>query len=90
MPNISVFHTGIEKYLSKNDMKYDYAVLSYIIHEIDEDKRNDILINLSSAADKIILVDYLYPRPGNGWSMLNEVVEFAAGYDHYSNFKSIF
>ncbi len=86
--NISVFHSSIEKYLSGLKIKYDYAVLSYVIHEIDESKRRDILIKLSSAAEKIILVDYLYPRPSNIWSFLNESVEFAAGYGHYSNFKN--
>ena len=37
---------------------------------------------------KIIIVDYLYPRPKRFTSVLNEVIEFAAGRDHYKSFKS--
>lgn len=88
MPNVNLFHSSIEKYFSEPFIKYDYAVLSFVIHEIDESNRKNILTILSSAASKIILVDYLFPRPLNIWSMLNEAVEFAAGFGHYSNYKN--
>ncbi len=88
LTNAALYHSSVEEYISKINFKYDYAVLTYVIHEIDENKRRDILINLSMIADKIILADYLYPRPKNIWSLINEVVEFAAGFGHYSNFKN--
>jgi hypothetical protein len=62
--------------------------MSYVIHEVDEHLRNDILKTLSENADKVILIDYLHPRPKHYWSWLNEAVEFAAGKEHYTNFKS--
>jgi hypothetical protein len=63
-------------------------VLSYVIHEIDESLREQILKELAESAKKIILIDYLTPRTKGMWSLLNEIVEYAAGKEHYSNFKS--
>ena len=43
---------------------------------------------ISAISEKIIVGEYLVPRPQGLWNVLNEVVEFAAGKDHYNNFKS--
>ncbi|MBS3944763.1 MAG: class I SAM-dependent methyltransferase [Melioribacter sp.] len=87
-PNITFHHADITKFLSLKNKKYDYAVLSYVIHEVDISLRVEILKLLSQAAAKIIIVDYLTPRPKGFWSRLNEIVEFIAGKEHYRNFKS--
>jgi 2-polyprenyl-3-methyl-5-hydroxy-6-metoxy-1,4-benzoquinol methylase len=86
--NISVINSGIDEHLNASGEKYDYAVMSYVIHEIDEEQREQVLRSLAKGAKKIILVDYLYPRSFNFWSALNEAVEFAAGRRHYRNFRS--
>lgn len=39
-------------------------------------------------ASKIIIGDYLVPRPAGFWSNITEVIEFIAGADHYRNFKN--
>jgi SAM-dependent methyltransferase len=87
-PNITFHHADVTKFLSGKNRKYDYAVLSYVIHEVDISLRVEILKLLSKAADKIIIIDYLAPRPKGFWSGLNEIVEFIAGKDHYRNFKT--
>ncbi|MCO6474752.1 MAG: class I SAM-dependent methyltransferase [Melioribacteraceae bacterium] len=87
-PKIKFYHSDIYRFFENGDKHYDYAVMSYVIHEVDEHLRNDILKTLSENADKVILIDYLHPRPKNYWSWLNEAVEFAAGKEHYTNFKS--
>lgn len=86
--NIKFIHADVLNHLTENNSKYDYAVLSYVIHEIDESLRENILIALSSSASNIILIDYLTPRTKGIWSFLNEIVEYAAGKEHYSNFKT--
>ncbi|HQJ46827.1 MAG TPA: hypothetical protein PK195_09300 [Ignavibacteriaceae bacterium] len=43
---------------------------------------------MSLIADKIIIGDYLVPVRTGFWSVLNELVEYFAGEDHYRNFKS--
>jgi len=47
-----------------------------------------LLRGISGISKKIIVGDYLVPSPKGLWNALNEVVEFAAGKDHYNNFKS--
>jgi ubiquinone/menaquinone biosynthesis C-methylase UbiE len=86
--NIKFYHEDIKSYLGKNDIRFDYAILSYVIHEIDEAKRTDILKILSSHTEKIIIVDFLSPHPKSITGIINRVVEFFAGKSHNRNFKS--
>ena len=85
---IKFFHDDIKSFLGKSDIRYDYAILSYVIHEIDESKRTDILKILSLHAEKIIIVDYLSPHPKSITGTINRIVEFLAGIKHNRNFKS--
>ncbi|MBK6912612.1 MAG: class I SAM-dependent methyltransferase [Ignavibacteriales bacterium] len=84
---ISFLHTNFSTLISQN-FHFDYAVMTYVIHEVNEEDRINLLKELSQIADKIIIGDYLVPRPNGFWSALNEVVEFAAGIDHYRNYKN--
>lgn len=86
--NIKFIHADVLNHLTENENKYDYAVLSYVIHEIDESLRENILLALSKSVSKTILIDYLTPRIKGMWSLLNEIVEYGAGKEHYSNFKT--
>ena len=85
---ISFYHTDAENFLRVNRNHYDYSVLSYVIHEIDEPARVPLLKLLSEYCDKIILIDYLVPRPKGFANLINGIVEFVAGKEHYKNFKS--
>jgi len=87
-PRIKFYHSDIYRFFENGEKHYDYAVMSYVIHEVDEHLRNNILKTLSQNADKVILIDYLAPRPSTYWSYINEAVEFLAGREHYANFKS--
>lgn len=84
---ISFHHTNLSNLISQN-FHFDYAVMTYVIHEVNEDERINLLNELSQIADKIIIGDYLAPKPSGFWSALNEVVEFAAGSEHYRNYKN--
>lgn len=85
--NISFIHTDVET-LKHNTKNFDYAILTYVLHEVDETKRLDLLRSISSVAEKIIIGDYLVPQTLGFWKILNEVIEFIAGKEHYRNFKS--
>ncbi len=85
--NVSFYHSGIREFLD-NNKSFDYSVLSYVIHEVDEEKRSEILKQLAEHSQHVIIIDYLVPRSFSFWCFLNEIVEFAAGKDHYKNFKS--
>ncbi|MCX6144939.1 MAG: hypothetical protein NTZ35_17175, partial [Ignavibacteriales bacterium] len=86
--NICFHHSDVLEFLRDTETRYDYAVLTYVLHEIDETARQAILEVLSKAAREIIIVDYLAPQPRNFAGTLNELIEYVAGWGHYSNFKS--
>ncbi len=67
---------------------YDHAVLSYVIHEVDERARVALLKTVAARSRRLILADYRVPRVRGWFNMLTEAVEFAAGPDHYRGFRS--
>ena len=81
-------HTDALEFIMKTDFHFDFAIVSYVLHEVREEERDVLLWGLSGVADKIIIVDYLVPQPRNYCGLLNELVEYAAGTEHYRNFKS--
>lgn len=83
---ISFLHTTLSDLISKQQ-HFDYAVITYVIHEVNPEERIPLLKEMMNLADKIIIGDYLVPISKNFWSVLNEVVEFLAGKEHYTNFK---
>ena len=86
--NISFEHKRLEDIIKENKEHFDYAVSTYVIHEIEEAERINLLKEMATIADKIILGDYLFPAKRGFWYVLNEVVEFAAGRNHYRNYKN--
>jgi len=85
---ISFQHKNISEISSGGKEHFDYAVMTYVIHEVDEEKRVNLLKEIAQVADKIIIGDYLVPKPKGFWSGLNEIVEFVAGSEHYRNYKN--
>jgi ubiquinone/menaquinone biosynthesis C-methylase UbiE len=86
--NIEFIHADFNEFIRNNGEKFDFAVLSYVLHEVYDAQRIQILSNLKRIADKIIISDYLVPMPRNFWGALTYIVEFLAGTTHYSNFKN--
>ncbi len=86
--NISFRHLNLSEIINEKQAHFDYAILTYVIHEVDEEERISLLAELASVADKIIIGDYLVPRPRVLGSIFTEIIEFIAGAEHYRNFKS--
>jgi SAM-dependent methyltransferase len=86
--NISLEHISVNEIIKEGREYFDYAVSTYVIHEIDEGERIILLKEMADIADKIIIGDYLYPAKSGFWNVLNGAVEFAAGRNHYRNYKS--
>lgn len=84
---ISFHHINLSDLNSQN-LHFDYAVMTYVIHEVNPLDRSSLLKEISRIADRIIIGDYLVPVNKGFWSVVNEVVEFLAGKDHYYNFKN--
>jgi SAM-dependent methyltransferase len=86
--NIYFKHKGFDNFIKNNSLNFDYVIVTYVIHELPYKERLSLLRGISGISKKIIVGDYLVPSPKGLWKVLNEVVEFAAGKDHYNNFKS--
>jgi SAM-dependent methyltransferase len=84
---ISFHHTILSKLISQN-FHFNYAVMTYVIHEVNHVERVPLLKEIAEIADKIIIGDYLVPKLKGIRSILNEMVEFAAGSEHYKNYKN--
>jgi ubiquinone/menaquinone biosynthesis C-methylase UbiE len=85
---ISFKHNNLSEIISNRNVHFDYAILTYVIHEVNEEEREDILRDVARIADKIIVGDYLVPRTKGFGSYFSETIEFIAGTEHYQNFKS--
>ena len=85
---ISFLHADIEDIARNSNRHFDYAIMTYVIHEIDESMRVRVLQAMAAIADTIIIGDYLVPKPKGFWSKLNNAIEFAAGSDHYNNYNN--
>lgn len=83
---ISFHHTNLKNLIAQN-LHFDYAVMTFVIHEVNPELRIKLLNEMALIADKIIIGDYLVPVNKGFWSVLNEAVEYFAGKNHYTNFK---
>lgn len=86
--NVSFFHGSVFDYFKINNEKFDYAVATYVIHEMNEEDRFPLIKKVAEFAGAIIIGEYLVPRPKGFWNLLNGIVEFAAGREHNANFKN--
>ncbi len=86
--NIAFHHADAVEFLSRTGERYDVAVLSFVLHEMDANRRLKLLGSLRSAADRIIMVDYMVPRPRGIRSAFDELVELVAGFGNYRNYRS--
>ena len=85
---ISFQNSDIEEIINKGQIHFDYAVLTYVIHEVNEEERINLLNEIARVADKIIIGDYLVPSPSGFNGFLSKFIEFIAGKEHYRNYKS--
>jgi SAM-dependent methyltransferase len=81
-------HNNIIEIISKGNVHFDFAILTYVIHEINAEERVNLLIDMARVSGKIIVGDYLVPWPKGFGSYFSEAIEFIAGREHYRNFKS--
>jgi len=85
---VTFLHNSITDILEEQNLHFDYAVLTFVIHEVNEEDRVPLLNKIAKVADKIIIGDYLFPRPKSYKGRQSQLIEFMAGSEHYRNFKS--
>lgn len=83
--SISFQHKSLDA-LYKEGHHFDYAVITFVFHEINENKRISLLQEVSKIANTIIIGDYLAPSPKHFGGYLTQIIEFLAGREHYRNY----
>lgn len=86
--NVSFFHGDINKLVKKNPSNFDFAIITYVIHEIPEEERIEVLTCINQIANRIIIGDYITPTPKSLFGKINVIIEYLAGKDHYNSFKT--
>ena len=86
--NINFIHTDALHLSKVLKEKFDYATISYVIHEMDISLRVPLLNELRKIANNLIIADFAIPMPYNRRGILNRTAEFLAGHDHFKNFLS--
>ncbi len=85
--NIEFIHGSITEIEKLTDKKFDFAVISYVLHEMPPEMRIEALRKMKSVSEKIIIGDYRVPLPTGSTGITVKVIEFLAGWDHFSNFR---
>lgn len=84
--NIEFRHINASKISEEFEEKFDYAVFTFMIHEISQNERLSVLNEISKVVKSVIILEYNVPHPYNGWGILTRAIEFFAGKDHFTNF----
>ncbi len=86
--NIEFFHLAAQNIRNVISEKFDYAVITYVLHEMPVQERLNVIKAIKSISNKIIIGDYQIPLPKSFSGWMVQAVEFIAGKDHFVNFKS--
>jgi len=70
------------------DKHFDIVMSSMVIHEMPEDKRIPVLMEMKRLGRTIILADWICPQPTRWKNTGTHLVEWAAGREHYAGFRS--
>lgn len=70
------------------DKSFDYAMSSMVIHEMPLEKRIPVLKEMKRLGKQIILVDWIFPQLSKPKKISTHFIEFMAGREHYSGFRS--
>lgn len=83
-----VYLADVSDYLNSRNEFFDYAFISFVLHEIDEEKRLQILQSIAKYSSYQILIDYSSNQENILYKFINRTVELIAGKNHYKNFKN--
>lgn len=83
-----IYLADVSDYLNSRDEFFDYAFISFVLHEIDEEKRLKILQSIAKYSSYQILIDYSSNQENTFYKFINLTVELIAGKNHYKNFKN--
>lgn len=72
---------------SRLERKYDYAVMTQILHEVSAETSDRVMNEAKKVAGKFIIADFISPYPETAAGRFVRFVEKSAGREHNANFK---
>ncbi|MBF0345908.1 MAG: class I SAM-dependent methyltransferase [Nitrospirae bacterium] len=87
-PNVEFVHSDAQRLVDAFDTRFDYATISFALHEMSAEDRIIVVNQMRLLAPKIIIADFLAPLPQNLKGMITALMEFMAGMDHFNGFRS--
>lgn len=85
---IAIHHGDGLKNIPSSWKSFDYAVITYVLHEMHPEDRQTLLQQIHDVARYIIIGEYMVPQPPGFIKLLNTIVERVAGKDHYLNYRN--
>lgn len=83
-----IYLADVSDYLNSRDEFFDYAFISFILHEIDEEKILQIPQFIAKYSSYQILIDYSSNQENTFYKFINLNVKLIAGKNHYKNFNN--
>jgi len=87
IPNIRFIQAGANEIGAWSQERFDYALFSFFLHEIDHPERIEILRQANRIAEKIIILDYYHPQPAGPRGRLIQLIERFTSPAHYRNYR---
>ena len=87
--NVS-FHLADATNLPFQDGYFDYATVSFGLHDKEKPIRHQIISEMKRIVKQdgaLILIDFQVPLPRNAWAVFARLIEFLAGGSHYRGFR---
>ncbi|HEY91845.1 MAG TPA: methyltransferase domain-containing protein [Dehalococcoidia bacterium] len=72
------------------DNHFDYASVTFGLHDKERSVRNDIISEMKRVVSRdgfLVLADFQVPLPRNVWALFVRIIEFIAGGSHYRGFR---
>jgi Methyltransferase domain len=85
--SVDFYHMNAVNLSDKIDERFDYAIATYVLHELPENIRHYVLDEMKKVAREIIIDEYVAPQP-KLLGILNWLMEISAGKKHYSNYRN--
>jgi ubiquinone/menaquinone biosynthesis C-methylase UbiE len=87
LDNLEFAHANATDLAANISEKFDYAIIIFVIHEIDYSERIQLLKQVADIADKLVILDYHYPMSRNIPGYIIRLTELLAGKNHFANFR---
>lgn len=88
--NIQFIHGNATRLDKFSDEAFDIAIICFGLHEMAQEERQKVLLEMKRVAKRVLLVDYAVPQPHRLAGVTCRFKEIAAGWSHFSRFREFY